>query len=87
MVLPDNEDSDHISYKSEMEADDKLISIYDIVEGGPIDGIQCGEKMWILFDVKTPPYYDIQFKVFGKYFSLYNVLLLCGTNYFRQITF
>jgi hypothetical protein len=37
-----------------------------IVEGGPLDGLQCGEKMWIIFDAKSPPYYDVQFLVIGK---------------------
>lgn len=36
---------------------------YMIVEGGPIDGLQCGEKMWIILDAQTAPYNDIEFKV------------------------
>ena len=39
-----------------------------IVEGGPLDGLQCGEKMWIIFDAKSPPYYDVQFLVIGILF-------------------
>ena len=37
-----------------------------IIEGGPLDGLQCGEKMWIIFDAKSPPYYDVQFLVIGE---------------------
>ena len=39
---------------------------YKVVEGGPLDGIQCGEKMWVIFDTQSPPYYDVQFLVTGK---------------------
>lgn len=36
---------------------------YAIVEGGPLDGLQCGEKMWIILDAQTPPFKDVQFQV------------------------
>ena len=36
-----------------------------VVEGGPLDGLQCGEKMWIVVDSQTSPYYDAQFLVAG----------------------
>lgn len=36
-----------------------------VVEGGPLDGLQCGEKMWIVVDSQTSPYYDAQFLVSG----------------------
>ncbi len=51
---------------TDIEPDEKLPSIYTIVEGGPLEGIQCGEKMWILLDAKTPPYYDVQFSVLDQ---------------------
>lgn len=40
---------------------------YKAVEGGPLDGIQCGEKMWVIFDTQSPPYFDVQFLVTGKF--------------------
>ena len=36
---------------------------YMVIEGGPLDGLQCGEKMWIIFDAQSTPYYDAQFLV------------------------
>lgn len=41
------------------------IDDYMIVEGGPIDGVQCAEKMWIILDAQTAPFKDIQFQVTG----------------------
>jgi hypothetical protein len=38
-----------------------------VIEGGPLDGLQCGEKMWIIFDSNSAPYFDSQFLVVGKY--------------------
>jgi len=52
-----------VTQNSVSEPDKKLPSIYTVIEGGPLEGIQCGEKMWILFDAKTPPYHDVQFSV------------------------
>ena len=40
-------------------------SDYMVIEGGPLDGLQCGEKMWIIFDAHSTPYIDSQFLVFG----------------------
>jgi hypothetical protein len=34
-----------------------------VLEGGPLDGLQCGEKMWIIFDIKCEPYFDLQFAI------------------------
>lgn len=48
-------------------SDQPMSTEYKAVEGGPLDGIQCGEKMWIIFDTQTPPYYDVQFLVIGEY--------------------
>jgi hypothetical protein len=49
---------------------------YKAVEGGPLDGIQCGEKMWVIFDTQSPPYFDVQFLVTGKFISLHFYLFL-----------
>ena len=65
MLFDSDDPYDMVSHRSEIELDEKLPSFYSITEGGPLEGIQVGEKMWILFDAKTPPYYDVQFKVFG----------------------
>jgi hypothetical protein len=51
-----------------------LETIYDfplnenmIIEGGPIDSlIQCGEKIWFILNVNTPPYVDQKFIILGK---------------------
>ena len=40
---------------------------YMVVEGGPMEGLQCGEKMWIILDAQTAPYNDIEFKVTGLF--------------------
>lgn len=45
---------------------------YKVVEGGPLDGVQCGEKMWVIFDTQSPPYFDVQFLVTGKFFPFKN---------------
>jgi hypothetical protein len=45
---------------------------YTIIEGGPLEGVQCGEKMWIILDPQTAPYTDAQFLVNGKFFFLTN---------------
>ena len=50
----------------EMLTDVGTVDDFMIIEGGPLDGLQCGEKMWIIFDAKSPPYYDVQFLVIGK---------------------
>ena len=42
---------------------DVVMDDYMVVEGGPLDGLQCGEKMWIIFDAQSAPYYDVQFVV------------------------
>ena len=60
-----------LEHGNQIEPDDKLPSIYKVLEGGPLEGIQCGEKMWILFDAETPPYYDVQFRVIGKLFCYF----------------
>ncbi len=41
-----------------------------VIEGGPLDGLQCGEKMWIIFDSNSAPYFDSQFLVVGMYHFL-----------------
>ncbi len=67
-VIPEVSEADTSLAKQfvDNDADDKLPSMYKITEGGPLEGIQCGEKMWILFDAQTPPYYDVQFRVLGN---------------------
>jgi hypothetical protein len=48
---------------------------YKVVEGGPLDGIQCGEKMWVIFDTQSPPYFDVQFLVTGKMIFKFNSII------------
>lgn len=47
----------------EMMSADLLADEFAVIEGGPLDGLQCGEKMWIIFDSQTAPYFDGQFLV------------------------
>jgi hypothetical protein len=61
VVLPDILVSRSLETLSEAAFDD-----YMIVEGGPLDGLQCGEKMWIILDAQTAPFKDIEFQVAGK---------------------
>ncbi len=63
--MPDISVSRSLETLSEAAFDD-----YMIVEGGPLDGLQCGEKMWIIIDAQTAPFIDIQFQVTG-YSSLF----------------
>jgi hypothetical protein len=56
---------------------------FAVIEGGPLDGLQCGEKMWIVFDSQTAPYYDSQFLVSGNtqhnirpFFVIHNTIFL-----------
>ena len=37
-----------------------------VMEGGPIENVQCSEKMWIIYDAQASQYYDLQFLVIGK---------------------
>ena len=60
-ILPDTLVSRSLETLSEAALED-----YAIVEGGPLDGLQCGEKMWIILDAQTPPFTDVQFQVTGK---------------------
>jgi hypothetical protein len=43
-----------------------------VIEGGPLDGLQCGEKMWIIFDSNSAPYFDSQFLVVGMSLNFCN---------------
>jgi hypothetical protein len=43
---------------------------FTIIEGGPLEGVQCGEKMWIILDPQTLPYTDAQFLINGNYLCL-----------------
>jgi hypothetical protein len=38
---------------------------YTVIEGGPLDGVQCGEKMWLVIDANIAPYFDAQFLIIG----------------------
>jgi hypothetical protein len=39
---------------------------FTVIEGGPLEGVQCGEKMWIILDPQTLPYADAQFLINGS---------------------
>lgn len=60
---------------SEMNGADELA----VIEGGPLDGLQCGEKMWIVVDCQTVPYYDTQFLVSGNNNNIFHPILLFST--------
>lgn len=43
-------------------SDDEISAI----EGGPIESIQCSEKMWLIYDIHSTQYSDVQFFITGK---------------------
>ena len=49
---------------SEVALDD-----YMVVEGGPLEGLQCNEKMWIILDAQSAPYNDVEFKITDSSYS------------------
>jgi len=61
-----------------------LETIYDlplnenmIIEGGPIDSlIQCGEKIWFILNLNTPPYADQKFIILGKFTNFLKTIKL-----------
>lgn len=40
-----------------------MLDEYTVIEGGPLEGVQCGEKFWIILDSQSIPYADSQFLV------------------------
>lgn len=61
-LMPELLASRSVDSISELNGADELA----VIEGGPLDGLQCGEKMWIVVDCQTAPYYDSQFLVSGN---------------------
>lgn len=65
-LLPELLASRSVETISEMNGSSEDVTAPAVIEGGPLDGLQCGEKMWIVVDSQTAPYYDAQFLVSGK---------------------
>jgi hypothetical protein len=42
-----------------------------VIEGGPLEGVQCGEKMWLVVDINSMPYVDAQFLVTGMHLTFF----------------
>lgn len=74
-LMPELLASRSVDSISEMNGADELA----VIEGGPLDGLQCGEKMWIVVDCQTVPYYDTQFLVSGNNNNIFHPILLFST--------
>ena len=59
--------SELLSSKSGELFSDSISDGYTIIEGGPLEGVQCGEKMWLILDAQSVPYSDLQFLVTGNF--------------------
>lgn len=57
------------SEESQSEMPNNEISV---IEGGPIENIQCSEKMWLIYDIHTSVYSDVHFVITGILFFLNN---------------
>ena len=56
--------SSQVISEADVGASGSRVEDFAIIEGGPLEGVQCGEKMWIIFDqLQSQPYTDALFLV------------------------